>query len=122
MQPEIAMHPVGRVGGGRVQPEDDSWGAEVAVIELDSRFAPEALARLNGFSHIEAIFHRDRACEADISLRARHPRDRADWPAVSIFARRGKVRPNRIGVLSVVGLKLKVLGAVGGTPWTSKPW
>ena len=123
MQLEIVMRPVGQVRGGRVQPEDDSWGAEEAVIELDDRFAPEALAGLNGFSHIEVIFHFDRVREADISTGARHPRERADWPRVGIFAQRGRARPNRIGVsicrlLSVEGLKLKVRGldVIEGTP------
>ena len=74
--------------GGRIQPVDDSWDAEEAVIAT-----------------------------------ARHPRDRADWPLVGIFAQRGKGRPNRIGVsvcrlLSVDGLELKVRGldTIDGTP------
>jgi tRNA-Thr(GGU) m(6)t(6)A37 methyltransferase TsaA len=123
MQPEIVMHPVGQVRGSRVQPEDDSWDAEEAVIELDGRFEPQALAGLNDFSHIEVIFQFDRVREADINTAARHPRGRADWPLVGIFAQRGRGRPNRIGVsvcrlLSVEGLKLKVRGldAIDGTP------
>jgi len=123
MQPEIVLVPVGQVRGGRIRPVDDSWDAEEAVIELDSRFEPQALAGLNGFSHIEVIFHFDRVPETEINTAARHPRDRADWPLVGIFAQRGKGRPNRIGVsvcrlLSVEGLKLKVCGldAIDGTP------
>jgi len=123
MQPEIVMHAVGQVRGGRVQPEDDSWDSEVAVIELDARFSPDALAGLEGFSHVEVVFHFDRVPEMDIHAGARHPRDRADWPLVGIFTQRGKARPNRIGVticrlLSVEGLKLKVRGldAIDGTP------
>jgi len=123
MQPKIVMHPLGYVRGGRVQPEDDSWDAEEAVIELDGRFEPQALAGLNDFSHIEVIFQFDRVREADINTAARHPRGRADWPLVGIFAQRGRGRPNRIGVsvcrlLSVEGLKLKVRGldAIDGTP------
>ena len=115
--------PVGQVRGGRIQPVDDSWDAEEAVIELDSRFEPQALAGLNGFSHIEVIFHFDRVPETEINTAARHPRDRADWPLVGIFAQRGKGRPNRIGVsvcrlLSVDGLELKVRGldTIDGTP------
>jgi tRNA-Thr(GGU) m(6)t(6)A37 methyltransferase TsaA len=123
MQPEIVVRAVGQVRGGRVQPEDDSWSSQAAVIELDGHFRPDALAGLEGFSHIEVIFHFDRVPEADIHAGARHPRERADWPLVGIFAQRGKARPNRIGVtvcrlLSVEGLKLKVRGldAIDGTP------
>ena len=123
MQSEVVMSPVGQVRGGRIQPEDDSWDQEVAVIELDTRFAPDALAGLEGFSHIEVVFHFDRVQPDAINTSARHPRNRSDWPLVGIFAQRGKARPNRIGVtmcrlLSVEGLKLKVRGldAVDGTP------
>ncbi len=85
--------------------------------------APDALAGLTGFSHIEVVFHFDRVAEAEINAGARHPRGRTDWPLVGIFAQRGRNRPNRIGVsicrlLSVDGTRLKVRGldAVDGTP------
>jgi tRNA-Thr(GGU) m(6)t(6)A37 methyltransferase TsaA len=111
------------VVGGRLQPEDDSWDSEVAEIVLDARFADDALAGLDGFSHIEVVFHFDRVAESEINVAARHPRGRADWPLVGIFAQRGKGRPNRIGVsvcrlLSVTGRTLKVRGldAIAGTP------
>ena len=123
MQPEIALKLVGQVRGGRVQPEDDSWGREVAEIVLAPRFGPEALAGLSDFSHLEVIFHFDQVAESKISIGARHPRGRTDWPLVGIFAQRGRNRPNRIGVsicrlLSVEGTRLKVRGldAVDGTP------
>jgi tRNA-Thr(GGU) m(6)t(6)A37 methyltransferase TsaA len=123
MQPEIVMTPVGQVRGGRTHPGDDSWDREEALIELDGRFSPDALAGLSGFSHIEVVFHFDRVPEAEIHTAARRPRGRADWPLIGIFAQRGKARPNRIGVticrlLSVEGLRLRVRGldAVDGTP------
>ena len=123
MQSEVVMLPVGQVRGGRAQPEDDSWDQETAIIVLDRRFAPDALAGLDSFSHIEVVFHLDRVQPDTINTSARHPRNRADWPLVGIFAQRGKARPNRIGVticrlLSVEGLTLKVRGldAVDGTP------
>ena len=123
MQPEIVLIPVARVRGGRIQPEDDSWDRETASIELEPRFDPDALAGLETFSHIEVVFHLDRVQEVEIDSGARHPRGRADWPLVGIFAQRGKMRPNRIGVsvcrlLSVNGRTLKVRGldAIDGTP------
>ena len=123
MQPEIVLTPIGLVRGGRVQPVDDSWDSEEAIIELDGRFGPDSLAGLADFSHIEVVFHFDRVSEGQINVGARHPRERADWPRVGIFAQRGKARPNRIGVtvcrlLSVSGTALKVRGldAIDGTP------
>src|ERR1051325_7611729 len=110
MQPEIVLLPVGHVRGGRVQPEDDSWDSESAEIALDAHFAPDALAGLSGFSHIEVVFHFHQVPDAEINTRARHPRGRKDWPLVGIFAQPGKGRPNRIGVticrlLSVEGTR-----------------
>ena len=123
MQPEIVLSAVGLVRGGRAQPEDDSWDSEVCAIVLDDRFGPEALAGLDGFSHIEVVFHFNQVGDTDIQTGARHPRGREDWPLVGIFAQRGKGRPNRIGVtvcrlLSVEGRALKVRGldAIDGTP------
>ena len=120
----IALRPIGHVQGGRIVAEDDDWGASRAVIELDAeRFAPAAFQGLDAFSHVEVVFVFDQVAEADVTLGARHPRGRTDWPAVGIFAQRGRNRPNRLGVstcrlVSVHGLRLQVQGldAVHGTP------
>ena len=93
-------------------------------IELDPvQFNADATAGLDGFSHIEVIYHFDRVPDGEVQTGARHPRGRQDWPLAGIFAQRGKGRPNRIGVcacrlLSVDGLKLSVQGldAIDGTP------
>ena len=61
---------------------------------------------------------------------ARPPRNNLEWPAVGIFAQRGKNRPNRLGLsvcrlLEVDGLRLRLEGldAVDGTPVLDiKPW
>jgi tRNA (Thr-GGU) A37 N-methylase len=124
MAASIIMRPIGFVRGGRSEPVDDAWDAVEARIELDAAlFGPDAAAGLDAFSHVEVIFHFDRASAADVSTGARHPRGRKDWPLVGILAQRGKDRPNRIGVtacrlLSVDGLSLRVRGldAVDGTP------
>ncbi len=120
----IEMQPIGHVRGGRSEPVDDAWDAVEAAIELDpSRLGPGAAAGLDAFSHVEVIFHFDRARPAEINTGARHPRGREDWPMVGILAQRGKDRPNRIGVtvcriLSVDGLSIRVRGldAIDGTP------
>ena len=120
----FAFDPIGHVRGGRGQPVDDDWGGSRARIELDpARFGPDALAGLADFSHLEVIFVFDRVGEAEIEYGARHPRGRADWPRVGIFAQRGKNRPNLLGlctcrILGVDGLAVEVEGldAIDGTP------
>ena len=124
MSDTIAMRPIGFVDGGRAEPIDDSWDSVEAKNELDpAQFRPDAAAGLDAFSHVEVIFHFDRAPAQSINTGARHPRGNTDWPKVGIFAQRGKDRPNRIGVtvcrlLSVDGLSLTVRGldAIDGTP------
>lgn len=127
----IDIEAVGRVVGGREQPDDDDWGDVRAVIRIDSaRFGPQALAGLEEFSHVEVVYLFDRADPDATELGARHPRGRSDWPAVGIFAQRGKDRPNHLGVsrallVGVDGLDLHVQGldAIDGTPVLDvKPW
>ena len=52
----LRIDPVGRVEGGRGEPVDDDWGDVEAVIRLDDRFGPEALAGLDAFSHLEVVY------------------------------------------------------------------
>ena len=121
---DVTIQPIGHVRGGRAEAVDDDWGASRAVIALDAaRFGPEALAGLDGFSHVELIFVFDRVPPEKIETGARHPRGRTDWPLVGIFAQRGKNRPNRLGlttcrIVGVAGLELHVEGldAIDGTP------
>jgi len=120
----IELRPVGQVRGGRTEPLDDGWDAEVCEIVLDdTRFAPDALAGLEDFSHLVVVYHFHLVAEDEVQTGARHPRGRADWPLVGIFAQRGRVRPNRLAVstcrvLGVEGLTVRVQGldAVDGTP------
>lgn len=120
----IALEPIGYVRGGRTEAIDDDWGQSRARIELDAaQFAPEALAGLADFSHLEVIFVFDRVPDDKIEYGARHPRGRADWPLVGIFAQRGRARPNRLGlctckIVRVDGLAVEVEGldAIDGTP------
>src|SRR6478672_11012485 len=120
----IEIRAIGHVVGGRVEPDDDDWGGVRAVIRLDAdRYGPEALYGLDGFSHVEVVYVFDRADPAATETGSRHPRGRTDWPAVGIFAQRGKDRPNHLGVsraslLRVEGLDIHVQGldAIDGTP------
>jgi len=120
---EFVMDPIGRVEGAREQAEDDFWGGATSWIVLDARFEPDALQGLDDFSHAEVLFCFDRVDPSRIVTGARHPRNNREWPAVGIFAQRGKNRPNRIGsticrVLRVEGRRVQVaeLDAIEGTP------
>lgn len=120
----VVLRPVGVVRGGRREAEDDGWDAETCRIELDpERFEAAALTGLDAFSHVEIVYHFHLVDEADVIAGARRPRGRADWPEVGIFAQRGRVRPNRLGVsvARLVGvtdtvLTVRGLDAIDGTP------
>ena len=127
----IELEAIGRVVGGRAEPDDDDWGSVRAVIRLDGdRYGPEAVAGLEEFSHLEVVYVFDRADPAATETGSRHPRGRTDWPAVGIFAQRGKDRPNHLAIsravlVGVDGLDLHVEGldAIDGTPVVDvKPW
>jgi len=114
---------IGRVETRRREAVDDDWGGEESCITLDERFEDEALQGLETFSHAEVIFLFDRVDPEKVVSGARHPRNNTDWPAVGIFAQRGKGRPNRLGsticrILRRDGRRLYVaeLDAIDGTP------
>jgi len=114
---------IGLVEALRQRAEDDYWGGEQACISLAADFTSEALQGLADFSHIEVLFLFHQVEPSKIVRGARHPRNNKTWPAVGIFAQRGKNRPNRIGsticrLLRVEGRKLFVteLDAIDGTP------
>jgi tRNA-Thr(GGU) m(6)t(6)A37 methyltransferase TsaA len=117
------MVPIGVVRGGRVEPIDDDWGDVHSEIVLDDRFPPDALDGLDQFSHVDVVYVFDQVDETKITVGARHPRGRSDWPRVGIFAQRAKGRPNRIGVTTceIVEVEDRVvtvrgLDAIDGTP------
>ena len=119
----IELQPIGYVRAPRPHAEDDFWGGEEAVITLAPGIGPDALHGLAEFSHAEILFLFHEADPAKIVAGARHPRNNPDWPAVGIFAQRGKNRPNRIGsticrILRCEDTSLAVaeLDAIDGTP------
>lgn len=124
--PNAAYHytPIGHVRGGRAEATKDGWGPNRSRIELnDPRLGPDSLLGLDAVSHIEVVFHFHVDEHEPVETGARHPRNRADWPRVGIFAQRARMRPNRIGlsicrVLGVSGTTIEVEGldAVDGTP------
>jgi tRNA (adenine37-N6)-methyltransferase len=125
------VEPVAHVLGGRVEPTDDFWGGNPAIIRIDNdRFPPTATAGLEKFSHLEIVFRFHLTDPTDLNLGARRPRDNPAWPAVGIFGHRNMRRINWLGVsrcrlIKVDGLDLQVedLDAVDGTPVLDiKPW
>lgn len=115
--------PVAWVKNKRRELKDDFWGDVISEITLDDSFPEEAFDGIERFSHLEIIYHFDRADEAKIVRDARHPRGNKKWPKVGIFAQRNKNRPNRIGLtivrlLGKEGRTIRVSGldAVDGTP------
>ena len=119
----IGIEPIGFVRNTRGEAIDDFWGGVLSEIVLDDRFGADALDGIEEFSHVEIIFHFHTVDEAKILSGARHPRNNPDWPAVGIFAQRGKNRPNRLGltnarVVERRGNRLVVAGldAIDGTP------
>ena len=119
----IEMQAVGRVTAARVDAADDFWGGLQSRITLADAFPPESLQGLEQFSHVEIVFHFHAVEPSKVVTAARHPRSNTAWPAVGIFAQRGKNRPNRIGtticrLLRVDDRSLWVEGldAIDGTP------
>ena len=119
----LVVEPVGFVRGGRLEAEDDDWGEVEAVIELDSRFSPDALTGLQEFSHLVIVYHFHQANPDEIETASRYPRGNTVWPKVGIFAQRGRNRPNLLGVsvcrlIKVDGRQIRVQGldAIDGTP------
>jgi len=95
MATEFAMAPIAWVRNARTQPLDDDWDAIISQVELAEGIAPECLAGLDAFSHVEIVYVFDRVRAEDITWTARHPRNNPAWPRVGILAQRGKNRPNR---------------------------
>jgi tRNA (adenine37-N6)-methyltransferase len=119
----IEQTPIGYVEAPRPQAEDDFWGGEHACIALADGYGAQSLQGLAEFSHVEILYYFHEVAAAKIITGARHPRNNPAWPAVGIFAQRGKNRPNRLGsticrLIRVEGRRLFVaeLDAIDKTP------
>lgn len=120
---KIELEAIGYVEAPRTRAEDDFWGGEESCITLSDRYEPESLEGIEAFSHVEVLFLFDQVDQSKIITGARHPRNNPEWPAVGIFAQRGKNRPNRIGTTICRILRRKdrrlyiaELDAIDGTP------
>lgn len=118
----MLFYPVATVKNDRKNLSDDFWGSVISVIELNADIPADAFNGIEEFSHLEIIFHFDKADKSKIVFSG-HPRGNKDWPAVGIFAQRKKDRPNGIGLTVVELVKregntiwVKYLDAIDGTP------
>ena len=123
MLPDIHVSPIGVVCNTRLTADDDDWGGLVSEIRLDPALPEQSLDGLEAFSHAEIIFQFHLVGQEQIVLGARHPRENPLWPKVGIFAQRGRLRPNRLGLTVVRILRresrslfVEGLDAVNGTP------
>ncbi len=120
--PEISLSPIAWVHNGRTA-ETDRWGGLVSEVRLDPSLPEASLDGLEAFSHAEIVFHFHRVAEDEIVTGRRRPRNNPAWPEVGIFAQRGRVRPNRLGLTIVRLLRwegrslfVEGLDALDGTP------
>jgi tRNA (adenine37-N6)-methyltransferase len=131
MSEAITVSPIGVVHSPIREPLDEVFGGLTARIDLDPvHYVPDSLKGLDQFSHVEIFFYFHQLEDSQIVYTKRHPRNRADWPEVGIFAQRARARPSRIGstvcrLVAIEGLTITVedLDAIDGSPVLDiKPW
>lgn len=118
----IALRIIGTVRNGRTSTADADWGTVESDLVLEPEFAP-GLTGLSAFSHALVVFFMEHDPDGEAPAVVRRPRGRADMPRVGVFAQRGRMRPNPIGVTAVeivsVGedrARVRGLDAIEGTP------
>ena len=119
---EIQLEAIGTVKNGRHSTADAGWGAVESVIELRPEFA-SGLDGLDAFSHVVVLFYMHLDPDREPLTLRRRPRGRADMPELGVFAQRGRMRPNPVGITTVEivrvepgRLTVRGLDAVDGTP------
>ena len=119
---EIRLAPIGTVRNGRADTGDRDWGPVESAIELKPELAA-GLEGLDQFSHVVVIFHMHLDPDGEAPALRRRPRGRPDMPQLGVFAQRGRMRPNPIGVTPAEIVRLEPgrvivrgLDALEGTP------
>ena len=119
---DVTLQVIGTVRNGRDSADDRAWGSVVSTIEMAPAFAA-GLEGLEAFSHVIVLFYMHLDPDREPTTLRRRPRGRADMPELGVFAQRGRMRPNPLGVTAceivrVVPGRLIVRGldAVEGTP------
>lgn len=121
---EIHLKAIGVVRNGRTDARDADWGSLESDIVLEPEFRG-GLHGLEAWSHVIVITYLDQDPTGELppSDWRRHPRGLTHLPRVGVFAQRGRLRPNPIGVTTVTivglgpdGLRVRGLDALDGTP------
>jgi tRNA-Thr(GGU) m(6)t(6)A37 methyltransferase TsaA len=119
---DVTLQVIGTVRNGRTSADDHGWGGVVSTIEMAPAFAA-GLEGLGAFSHVVVLFYMHLDPDREPTTIRRRPRGRADMPEIGVFAQRGRMRPNPVGVTAceivrvIPGvLVVRGLDAVEGTP------
>ena len=120
--PAVSLEVIGTVRNGRASAADRGWGAVESAIEIFPEFAA-GLEGLSDFSHVIVLFHMHRDDDREPKTLVRRPRGRADMPRLGVFAQRGRMRPNPVGITAVEIVRVEPgrvivrgLDAIEGTP------
>jgi len=113
---------IAHVRNRRDSAADADWGAVESTIEIE----PDCAAGITGletWSHLIVVFHMHLDPDPEDPTLVRRPRGRADMPLIGVFAQRGRMRPNPIGVTTVSIVRVEPgrvvvrgLDALDGTP------
>jgi tRNA-Thr(GGU) m(6)t(6)A37 methyltransferase TsaA len=119
---EVRLARIGTVRNGRDDSVDHRWGSVESAIEVEPAYA-SGLEGLDQFSHLLVIFYMHLDPDGEAPTLTRRPRGRADMPRLGVFAQRGRMRPNPIGVTPAEIVRLEPgrvivrgLDALEGTP------
>jgi len=119
---DVTLRVIGFVDNARTSTADADWGGLESTLQLRPEFRA-GLTGLEQFSHALVVFfmHVDPLDEAPTLIR--RPRGREDMPMLGVFAQRGRMRPNPIGVTAVEIVRVadgtvvvRGLDAIDGTP------
>ena len=119
---DVTLRVIGTVRNGRTDFDDHGWGETESMITLKQEFIP-GLHGLDGFTHVLVFFFMHVEPLDEVPVMVRRPRGREDMPMLGVFAQRGRMRPNPIGVTpaEIVRIEMgtvyvKGLDAISGTP------
>jgi len=119
---DVTLRVIGTVRNGRTTLDDLGWGAVESMITVKPEFVA-ALTGLETFSHVWVVFFMNVDPLEEAPAVIRRPRGRDDMPMVGVFAQRGRMRPNPVGITAAEIVRLETgcvvvrgLDAISGTP------
>jgi tRNA-Thr(GGU) m(6)t(6)A37 methyltransferase TsaA len=96
----VTFQVVARVRNGRTSTGDRDWGDLESAIVMEPGLEA-ALTGLDDFSHLIVVFYMHLDPNQEPFALIRRPRGRPDMPLRGVFAQRGRMRPNTIGITTV---------------------